>query len=274
MFLDAATAARIERGEARLTRAIGETLRGRDLSPPAHVADFADGGAAVFARPGSPLNKLIGVGFGARLDADLLGEVEAVWHARGEPVRVELASLVDPAVVEQLGARGYRLLGCEHVLVRRLTAADADAPVAHAVHRDHPAWCATLVAGFLAPDGTGVTADDYGREIVETIMRDFADAPGFLRYVATVDGEVAGAATLRVDDGVALFCGAATLPAFRRRGVQAALVAARLRDAARAGCDLAALTTSPGSLSQHNATRQGFSLAYTRTLLTLPPPAK
>ncbi|HEU4420820.1 MAG TPA: GNAT family N-acetyltransferase, partial [Planctomycetota bacterium] len=57
----------------------------------------------------------------------------------------------------------------------------------------------------------------------------------------------------------------------RRRGIQAALLRARLADAARAGCDVAVITTQPGSKSQANAQRQGFSLLYARAILVKPP---
>lgn len=270
MFLTAATAARIDRVEARLSCAIADTLIGANVVPLPLVTHLGDG-AAVLARRGSPMNKLIGAGFTGPLDPNLLSLIETSWHARGEPVRVELASLASPETAEQLGERGYRLMGCEHVLVRPLTPADADRVPAHTVRQDDPRWHETLIAGFTAPDGTGAPVDDYARDVIETAMQDFAATPGFQRYVATLhDDTTAGAATLRVDDRVALLCGAATLPAARRRGVQAALLAARLRDAAREGCDLAVLTVAPGSLSEHNATRQGFTLGYVRTILALP----
>jgi ribosomal protein S18 acetylase RimI-like enzyme len=70
-----------------------------------------------------------------------------------------------------------------------------------------------------------------------------------------------------VAGGIAQFTGAATKPAHRRRGIQTALLAARLADAAAAGCDLAVITTSPGTKSQQNAQRQGFDLLYTRAIL-------
>jgi len=46
-----------------------------------------------------------------------------------------------------------------------------------------------------------------------------------------------------------------------------ALTARRLADAQRAGCDLAVVTTSPGSKSQENAQRHGFELLYARAIL-------
>jgi hypothetical protein len=54
--------------------------------------------------------------------------------------------------------------------------------------------------------------------------------------------------------------------------VQTALLQARLQDAARRGCDLAVITTAPGSKSQQNAQRRGFALLYARALHVKAPP--
>jgi HJR/Mrr/RecB family endonuclease len=53
----------------------------------------------------------------------------------------------------------------------------------------------------------------------------------------------------------------------RRHGVHTALLSIRLADAAAAGCDIAVVTTQPGSRSQQNVQRQGFHLLYTRAVL-------
>jgi hypothetical protein len=53
--------------------------------------------------------------------------------------------------------------------------------------------------------------------------------------------------------------------------VQTALLSARLADAVAAGCDVAVITTQPGSKSQQNAQRRGFDLLYTRAVLVKQP---
>jgi GNAT superfamily N-acetyltransferase len=98
-------------------------------------------------------------------------------------------------------------------------------------------------------------------------MGDMAAADGFVAYLARRDGAVAGGASLRLFEGVAQLCGAATRPEHRRRGVQSALLAARLDAAGRVGCDVAVVTTLPGSKSQENVQRRGFELLYTRAVL-------
>ncbi len=92
----------------------------------------------------------------------------------------------------------------------------------------------------------------------------FAQTPGAECYLARVDGKVAGGGTLAVREGVAGLFGASTLPDFRKRGVQTALLHARLARAAGAGCDLAVCIALPGSISQRNMTRRGFATLYTR----------
>jgi ribosomal protein S18 acetylase RimI-like enzyme len=82
---------------------------------------------------------------------------------------------------------------------------------------------------------------------------------------------MAGGASFHLAEGVAQLTGAATAPAHRRRGIQTALLSARLAEAAAAGCDIAVVTTQPGSKSQQNVQRQGFDLLYTRAILVKQP---
>ena len=88
------------------------------------------------------------------------------------------------------------------------------------------------------------------------------------RLVAEVDGQPAGTAALSVTQGVAAFYGTSTLPEFRGRGVQAALLAARLHLAAEAGADLASVFVTPGSGSERNVRRAGFRVAGVRLTFT------
>jgi GNAT superfamily N-acetyltransferase len=252
MFGDAVLARRIDQAESRLGRAVAQVIEG------ARIVDV-DGGISAYARPGSPVNKMIGIGFDGPVD---LAAAEAIWD---EPPRLEAATLASPEFFAKLP---YQLVGFEHVLVRSLSDLP---PRTHAVTTgDEATWMRVLVDGFAAGDGTGAVIDNYARDAIEQVMRDFARAAGFQRYACMLDGAAAGAATLRIDDGIAILAGAATLPTMRRRGVQGALLAARLHDARDAGCELATITVAPGSLSQKNAMKSGFELAYARAVLQRP----
>ena len=84
---------------------------------------------------------------------------------------------------------------------------------------------------------------------------------------------VAGGGSLRVDRGVAQLAGAATLPEHRRHGVQTMLLRHRLREAATRGCDIAIVTTQPGSKSAENVQKFGFAVLYVRAILVKAPQA-
>lgn len=270
MFADTTIAARIERAEAQVTRAMAGALTGSRSAPEAVVIPIGPGVAA-FVRQGSPMNKVIGVGLDAPIDDPALGGVERVFDGLHEPVRVELSTLAVPESGQQLTARGYRLLGFENVLARRL--AGVAAPRAERVRVERiapgqePQWKAVVVDAAAASDDTGVPPDDYSREVIDAVMQDSLAARGFARYLASVDGVVAGGGSMYVHDGVAILTGSATLPQHRRRGVQAALVEQRLHDAHAAGAELAIITTAPGTQSQANVMKFGFALAYARAIL-------
>jgi GNAT superfamily N-acetyltransferase len=95
-------------------------------------------------------------------------------------------------------------------------------------------------------------------------MKMFALGKNTECYLARIDERVVGGATLAVRGRIAGLFGASTLPEFRKRGVQTALLEARLKRAVEAGCELAMSIAQPGSRSQRNITRQGFQTLYTR----------
>ncbi|WP_390893324.1 GNAT family N-acetyltransferase [Mycobacterium deserti] len=268
LFCSTELARRIECAERQLIDAATEAARLR--SGAASFVLPVAGGAACFAEAGSPMNKVVGLGFGGVPDDEALSEIEQAYTTRETPVQVELANLGEPAVASAFTRRGYQLVSYENVLGRSLSGDPQPvAPPGVEVRAcdDLSAWLDVVVEGFAHPDDQGVVShEDFPREIVERAERDMEKA-GATPYLAYCDGEVAGGAGMRVADGVAQLTGAATAPAYRRRGVQTALLSARLSDAAGAGCDIAVVTTQPGSKSQQNVQRRGFHLLYTRAIL-------
>ena len=271
LFCDSALAERIERVEAQLMAACTEAaLRRNDTAGSFHIA-FA-GGVASFAETGSPFNKVAGLGFGGVPTAAALDEIERAFAACGCPVQVELAHLADPAIGILLSERGYRLESFENVLGLALDGG---------FERVHPPGSRSGVAATRSSKRgspswrtawpTPIRREFRGTKSFPAICtsraeRDLA-AAGVIRYVAVRDGAFAGGAGCRLAEGIAQFAGAATAPAHRRRGIQSALLSARLVDAAEAGCSIAVITTQPGSTSQQNAQRRGFDLLYTRAVL-------
>ncbi|MFN0137206.1 MAG: GNAT family N-acetyltransferase [Phycisphaerae bacterium] len=283
MFADIALAARIEHSETHLLiAASAEIARRRGDSHDGFAAPLA-GGVATYTGPGSPLNKVAGLGFGGPLAETELDAIERSFAERNCPVQVELSTLADPTLGQLLTRRGYVLMNFENVLGVSLAeprhSADTDSSAspklsARAIAIDNCApaqfetWLNVVATGFAAPDTEGVPShESFDRAELDRVIRDMATAPGFMHYLACRDGANAGGASMFIGAGVAHLAGAATLPAHRRRGVQTALLAHRLRDARERGCEVAVVTTQPGSKSQQNAQRRGFELIYSRAVL-------
>lgn len=276
LFCDTALAGRIERAEAQLITRCCEAARRRTGAE--GFAIPVAGAVASFAGHESPFNKVAGLGFAGVPGSAALDDIEAAFFACGSPVQVELAHLADPAIGALLTARGYQLESFENVLGRDL--AGGFQPVMppgvearHSGADDLEAWLDVVAEGSAHPDTQGVPwREEFPREVIIGAERD-GIAAGAVRYAGLRGGVIAGGATMRIAEGVAQLTGAATAPAHRRRGVQTALLSARLADAAAAGCDVAVIVTQPGSKSQQNAQRQGFDLLYTRAVLVKHPAA-
>lgn len=284
LFCNTDLAARIERFDCRL---MGDATDGVRRRRGEGVRLEISGGLGLWAGADSPMNKVVGLGFAGALDQPALADYEAAVRSHGSPSQIELCSLARPDLAPALCARGYRLMGFENMSARRLgqTIPETDAGLEITADDDIDTWIDVMVEGFATPDAQGNPSHEAGpsAEVLRRAMTDFSSVPRFHRFLARwmgsgdnrgaggTQGTVAGAGGLRIDDGIASLCGAATLPAFRRRGVQTSLLLHRLRWAANAGCELAIVTTLPGSKSQQNVQRAGFEMLYARAMLVLEP---
>lgn len=266
-----ALARRIEAAETRLSLAIAEVTR---LSGSATAFGRRVGsGAAVYCGAGSPMTKVIGVAIGEPLLDSDIDDIEAAYAPVGEHPGLEIVTLGDFASIRRLEARGYRLQRIELVLGAQLHGLVSDPlPGAIEVTRGPEAdWARIAVEGFAAAetvDGREKPAESYDRSALERVVGQLAGVSDVRRYVAHIDGVPAGSASARVDAGLYQLCGAATLPAYRRRGIQTALLTARLSEARAEGCDLAVVSVEPGSRSQANVQRYGFLPLYSRLVLS------
>ena len=262
LFADLGLARRLENKEARSGAICAEALARLHPESGAAVEEIA-GGYAIFAGAGSPLTQAIGLGLnGAVSDAEV-DRLESFYRSRGDAVRVELCPLGDASLVELFGRRGYRVTEYSNVLVRLLNRSEAWPPAATGIsveqveEKDADLWARTVAQGFA--EHFAVTP-----ELLQVMVLFFRN-PVARCFLARVDGEPAGGAALSILEGIAGVQGASTLPAFRNRGVQTALLGTRLAVAVSEGCELAMSSAQPGSASQRNVERQGFCVAYTRS---------
>lgn len=242
---------------------------------PGGVASLeAGGGRALCSFAGSPLNKVLGLGLGSPVEDADLDAIEAFYDERGIPVQIELCPLAVPGLSARLTKRGYQLLAFENELVRLLDGAapfpEPSLRVATTTPDLDDEWLRIAASGFAVPDGSGAPAGPPTPDLFDNIKKVMSGFmhPDFERLLVWVDGEPAGAANAYVSDGVLGIAGTATLPAFRGRGVQQAVVAHAV-NRALGRAQLAMATTEPGSISQRNFERFGFQVVYTRAIFVL-----
>jgi len=223
------------------------------------------GGHAGFGGVDSPVTQAFGLGLkGSVTEADMAA-MEEFYQSHGSAVNIETCPLADPSLLKLLNERGYRPIEYSNVFVRELTSDDALAwpDPTSSVHVRRPAleeaenYSVVVIKSF-------VENAEVSPQFADIFTSCFHAASTFF-FMAEVDGIPAGGGMMSIHQGVASLGGAGTLPEFRNRGVQKALLLARLAKAAERGCDLAMVATGPGSGSQRNVERLGFRVVYTRT---------
>jgi GNAT superfamily N-acetyltransferase len=221
------------------------------------------GGATAFVSPG-------------RADVDFMNRVSGLWPEDADQVEAIAAWY------RGLGVRGwFELAPCSGF--QRLAAALADADAAQ-IGFHARLWGPARDPG---PDESAVRIEESPDPVVfaDVLLRghevpeaarvtdrpafEHGGVPGWHLYLASVGESPAGAAALAIDDGIGYLANASTLPELRRRGVQTALIARRLSDAAAAGCELVSSGTDFGTPSQRNLERAGLQVAYTKAVWRL-----
>lgn len=265
LFSNLALSKRLERAEGFSCAQYAEARRRQFPSSGAEWIECG-GAYAVFDGVNSPCTQTFGLGLFEELTGSTLDLIETFFRDRGAPAIHEVSPFAGVAALELLCKRGYTPVELSSVLYRTV-----EQPV------DQPA---IPHAGKVTVRITGPEeADLWSRISAKGWAHDHPELTEFLLdlgvvsaardqtvcFLAEVDGEPGAAGVLCMHEGVALFGGSSTIPELRRRGLQAALLEARMCYAFQHGCDLAMMVAWAGSDSQRNAERKGFRIAYTRT---------
>lgn len=238
------------------------------------------GGVAALTIPflGQQVNRTLGLGMeGPVTDYDIR-ELEDLHRASNLPVSVLLCPYADPSALQMLAVRGYGVDSFLNIYARSLN----DIPVnmdqepeytfgfdtrvsrAPATEAGMAAFIHNSVAGFM----------DGGRPV--TFLRAVAEMAALrtdtVLYLAKIDGQIAGCgamAFMETEYGrVAHIYIDSTTPAFRGRGVQRALIRARVLDAKRLGYNFVTVHANPGVGTGRNVEKEGFRLAFTKPIFT------
>ncbi len=258
LHADFALAQRFEAIEAHGNRLCVEAAGRRNPAPGSCALNVA-GGWAMFHTPDSPLTQALGIGMNGPVTAEEMNRLENFFCERGAAPQIETCPHAHDSLRQHLNERGYRVLEWSNVLTRRLSPGSLEPAPPGAVAREAGA---TEISTSSRVAAEGFFGGNPAPEMVE--MFDTFHAAGSRVFLAFADGVPAGTGGMAIVDGVVNCFGDATLAQFRGRGLQAALIRARLAVAAREGATLGMVTTMPGTISQRNYERVGYQVAYTR----------
>lgn len=224
------------------------------------------GGAACFSGTDSFLTQVIGWGFDTERDrfGEDIADIEQFYRQQGHPqVDIELCPLVPHWLPLQLGKRGYQLTEMNTISILDLRqqgvqrhSNNTSCLIRPMEKSELSAWARVVAHGFNC------------LEAEEHFYR-YASARNVTAFAALVDNNLVAGGTIAIHDGIGDLGVTSTLPLYRGKGLQKALLFSRLQFAKEQGAQLAVVTTAPGSVSELNCQKAGFHCAYTRVKLTL-----
>ncbi|WP_337101228.1 GNAT family N-acetyltransferase [Paenibacillus sp. YIM B09110] len=194
-------------------------------------------------------------------DLEHLDSIIDFYQARGRKAHFEIIpSLVDQSLLGALTERGFYQSGFHtsmYVTPVPHIFADEDSLRIRMIESDEFESYARIHCL-----STGLSYD--GIPHVARNNKVLYDRPGWSFFIATIDNEPAAVGVMHVSNLIASFTFAATLPDYRRRGLQSRLLRERIHYAAQLGCELAVAQCGFLSSSHRNMEKVGMRIGYVR----------
>ena len=223
------------------------------------------GGHLVFVARRSPVGRAHGLGFAGEVTLEQIRHVEDFYFLREADAQIDVCPYAHQSLFEAVNQRGFQVAEFNQTLARWILPTEVFAPRSEGVEvrrlrgDEGSQWSSLLAKVFF---------EDQAPQF-EMFFLPWTKDNNALCLGAFVDGQMIGGAggLIVPEHKMAGFFGAGTLPEFRGRGIQLALMQERLRIVQQAGCDLAVTLTMPGTTSQRNVERAGFRTAYTKVVV-------
>ncbi|MEV8371163.1 GNAT family N-acetyltransferase [Kribbella sp. NPDC056861] len=213
-------------------------------------------------------SKAVGFGFDRPVTSELIGEVVDFYREAGTAsASFHLPPAVLPADWEEIRATyGLELTGTLVRLVRDDTPIEPVETTLRVGQLDPSdtagvrAWAELQILAFAMPDPDGLLAE---------MLVAFCHLRHFQPYAAWDGDRLVATGGLFVDGAMGKCVNASTLPEYRGRGAQSALIAVRVQNALAAGCKWVSTGADKPALGKRNPSldnmqRAGFKALYER----------
>ena len=246
----------VERAELDGVRAVVKHARAAFPDLRAELLEIA-GGIAEFTGVDSPLSEAVGVGIFEPIDDQTVPVITRFYSERGAVPRVMVGPMSDPYLGIALAHAGYVPIEAQSMLASDLESATTSLDPRIRETQDTHAWARVSMRGFDKEAASAVL-----RMSIEAL----ASTPETIALEAVDGADVVATGGLSFRSDIPVLFGASTLPPFRGRGWQGALIRDRLARARRTGATHARAAARPLSQSESNFIQAGFEVLYTRVL--------
>lgn len=218
------------------------------------------GGVALSVRndPSNYWSKALGFGFTEPVTAELIAELIDFYRANRGPLGViQIAPSARPANWDEIVAdHGLQAGGQIHKHAARIDAlqhGSSDLRVDEITPEQADQWATVMLTSF------GMPLEGLVEMTAATVTN-----PAFRGFAAWDGDRIVATGNLLIQGRVASLHAGATAPDHRGRGAQSALIAARAKAAAAAGCEWVVAETGMTGSSLNNMRRAGLHSLYTR----------
>ena len=224
---------------------------------------------------GAWFNSAQGAGLAGPIQESEVDGLIRFYEEKGIEPRAEICPFAHATLIDGLARARFVLKRFELTFFRPLGPGDA-------VESPHPAprgltiepvdggdaraadeFARVSLGGFL-PDGVEPSPD-----LMAAAMR-VVSHPRSIAIRAMLDGRCVGAGGMEFDGDLATLYGVSVVPDMRRKGIQLAMMAWRLREARDRGARIVTIGSLPGASTESNALRMGFRVAYSKVVLIRP----
>ena len=198
------------------------------------------------------------LGFTEPITPELIAEVVDFYRGDGAPLGVlQIAPSALPADWDEIAARhGLRAGNQIHKHAARIDSlqfGSSDLRVDEVTPEQAEEWATVMLTGF------GMPLEGLTEMVMATVTN-----PVFRGFAAWDGDRIVATGNLLIQDGVGCLHAGATAADHRGRGAQSALIAARAKAAADAGCEWVVSETGTSGSSLNNMLRTGLRTLYTR----------
>jgi GNAT superfamily N-acetyltransferase len=247
-----------------------ESRQAKVVAAVADVVEPLAGGLLSFTGPGSYSNQAVGLGMSGVVSGPEIDQLCHFYESRGFQPQIELCPYAHESLIRGLALRNFVIKDFETVLARdMIIPIEAQVPAEIKIDQVNPSDDAQVETLFeMVVDGFGVA----NRDIFRKHARKALHYPNTFAYIASIEGNPAAGGSCELSAPCGALYGMTTLERFRNRGLQRALMIARLAAAQQSGCKYVTIGSKPDSPTGRNALRLGFQVAYTKVILIRPAP--